>query len=69
MRVWVVQNDGEVMGVYSNEKAAKHFAEVHDIDIDGPRTVQDTYPAMIGPATLTTQQGEPTSTPKRGKAG
>jgi hypothetical protein len=68
MKVWLVHNDGEIMGVFSNEKAAKHFAEVHDYDdIDGPMTVHDTYPAMIGPETLTTQQGGPTSTLKRGK--
>jgi hypothetical protein len=46
MKVWLVHEDGEVMGVFSNEKAAKHFAEDHDLkDIEGPMAVQDTYEA------------------------
>jgi hypothetical protein len=43
-RAWLVYDDGEVMGVFSNEAAAKHCAEVNDwYDIEGPMTVKGRY--------------------------
>jgi hypothetical protein len=44
MNVWLVYDDGEVMGVFSNEVAAKQFAEANDwTDIEGPVIVRDKY--------------------------
>jgi hypothetical protein len=43
MKVWLVYNGDEVMGLFSNEKAAKHCAEVNDWNDIEVQHVQDTY--------------------------